>query len=263
MNETQKTIGIAGMGAIGNAVAKALTAGIPGYRLKAYSDLHDNATYPDLPNVDFATLCKTCDLIIEALPPPIVPSLLHHVFANNKDVVLISASTLLTDPDLTPLHSATEGRIMIPSGALCGIDGVSSMAQIGIISSNIATTKPPKGYSGAPYIIENNIDLNSIKQATCLFRGNALEAAKGFPANVNVAATLSLAGIGAEKTMVEIWADPNVTSNSHEITVKSAYSSLNAKITNKPDPQNPKTSVLAAQSIIRVLKGMTEPLVVL
>jgi len=259
--ETTTKVGIAGLGAIGTTVAKALTDGIKSFTLTAVSETKPHAY--NVPTLSFEDLAKTCDLIIEALPPSIVPELAQHAFAQNKDLILISASSLLIHKDILKQHKVSDSRIIVPSGALCGIDGVSSMAQIGITNAKIASNKQPGGYKGAPYIKQEKIDLDSIKTRTLIFSGNALEATKGFPANVNVAATLSLAGIGPEKTQVEIWADPDAKGNSHEITVASAYSTLNAKVENQPDPSNPKTSVLAAQSIIRTLKGMTSPITVL
>ena len=104
--------------------------------------------------------------------------------------------------------------------------------------------------------------LAAIRAKKLLFSGNAHEAAAGFPANINVAVTLSLAGIGPEKTQVEVWADPEARGNTHEIKVESEYSTVTARVENKPDPANPKSSMLAAQSIVALLRGMTEPLVV-
>ncbi len=256
------TVGIAGLGAIGSAVARALIKGIDGFELAAASDVNPKSNF-NIPIVDFETLAKSCDLIIEALPPKIVPDLTKYVFEHSKDLVLISSSALLIHRDILTQHQSSKSRIIVPSGALIGLDGVCALAQIGIKSARIATTKPPGGYSGAPFVDKNAIDLSQIMTKTRIFSGNAFEAAEGFPANVNVAATLSLAGIGPENTQVEIWADPDTKSNAHEIWVESQYSKMNARVENMPDPANPKSSILAAQSIISVLKGLSEPLVVL
>lgn len=255
-------IGIAGIGAIGSTVAKALQGGITGYRLAAISD-PSPAVDLRLPNLDFAQLAERCDLIVECLPPGLVPDLAREVLSRNKDLIVISSAALLLHPAIMDQLRQSEGRIIVPSGALCGIDGVHAMAQMGIKSARIASTKPPRGFTGTPFITENSIDLSSITEKTKLFSGNAHEAAKAFPANVNVAATLSLAGIGAERTMVEVWADPEARVNSHEITVESEYTKLSARVENLPDPRNPKTSALAAQSIIAVLKNMSEAFVIL
>ncbi|MGB4056992.1 MAG: aspartate dehydrogenase domain-containing protein [Alphaproteobacteria bacterium] len=259
-----KKIGIAGLGAIGGAVARALTTGdgICDMTLEAVSDVRPDAPTFGAPNVTFEDLAARCDLVVECLPPDAVPSLTKAVLPKNREMILISASALLLHPEIMDHLRVSKGRILVPSGALAGIDGVRAMAQIGIKKARIATTKKPIGFTGAPFIMNNNIDLSRIDKKRLLFSGNALEAAKGFPANINVAVTLSLAGIGPEKTAVEIWADPLAKGNIHEIEVQSTYSTITARVENQPDPANPKSSMLAAQSIVALLRGMTEPLVV-
>jgi aspartate dehydrogenase len=257
-----KKVGIAGLGAMGGAVARALQAGIPGLVLYAASDPAPKQDFK-IPLVDFKTLAKDCDLIVECLPASAVPALAKEVFDNNKDMVVISTAALLVYPDILVQQRRSESRIIVPSGAIAGIDGVRALAQSGIKSASIISTKHPKGYEGAPYIVSEKINLAGILEKTRIFSGNALEAAKAFPANVNVAATLSFAGIGPEKTTVEVWADPAARGNTHEIRVEGNFSTITTKVENTPDPANPKTSMLAAHSIIAVLKGMTEPLVIL
>lgn len=257
-----KKVGVAGIGAIGNAVCKALKDSIAGYELFAISDVEDRPEW-GVPNFNFTELAQKCDLIIECLPPQIVPKLAEPVLLENKDLLIISSCALLMYPEILKNHALSTSRIIVPSGALIGIDGVNALKNIGIKTAKIVSTKPPMGFSTAPYVEINSIDLTSITTPTKLFEGNALEASKGFPANVNVAATLSLAGIGAENTLVEIWANPQTEFNSHEIFVESEFSRINAKVQNKPDPANPKTSMLAAQSIIATLRGFTDPFAVL
>ena len=257
---TQK-IGIAGTGALGRIVIKALQAGIPGYQLTAISDLAPPHGL-DVPAVDFKTLARDCDLIIECLPAKAVASLAAEVFTYKKDMIVISSAALLIDPSILDQHSRSSSRIIIPSGAIIGLDGVQALAQSGIKSARIASTKHPRGYAGAPFMIDQKIDLDKITAKQRLFSGNALEAAKAFPANVNVAATLSFAGIGPMKTEVEIWADPQAPSNRHEIVVEGEFSTLRASVENTPDPANPKSSMLAGHSIVSVLKGLNAPLAV-
>lgn len=257
-----KKVGVAGIGAIGAAVCKALIEGIHGHELFAISDVEDKPEW-QVPNLSFEDMARKCDLIIECLPPQIVPKLAEPVLLENKDLLIISSCSLLMYPEILEKHALSTSRIIVPSGALIGIDGVNALKNIGIKSAKIVSTKPPMGFSTAPYVEINSIDLTSITTPTKLFEGNALEAAKGFPANVNVAATLSFAGIGAENTLVEIWANPQTEFNSHEIIIESEFSRINAKVQNKPDPANPKTSMLAAQSIIATLRGFTDPFAVL
>ncbi len=255
---TQK-VGIAGVGAIGGAVTKALVEGIDGFILDSVSDPQSNKDF-SVPNVNFEELAERCDLVVECLPADVVPSLCKPVFAAGKDILFISSAALLIYPQIVDEMQQSLSRAYLPSGALCGLDGVRAMKEMGINRAIIASTKPPAGFSGAPYVVENSIDVSAIDNKTCIFEGNALEASKGFPANVNVAASLSFAGVGAQKTRVEIWADPDAVGNAHEITVKSDYSTLNARIENMPDPANPKSSVLAAQSIVSTLRNMSSAL---
>ncbi|MCB1783356.1 MAG: DUF108 domain-containing protein [Alphaproteobacteria bacterium] len=256
-------IGVVGAGAIGSAVCKTLISaeGIKGFSLQCISDPQVTRNF-GVPNLDVDALIAQCDLIVECLPAKIVPRLARKVFDSGKDMIVISAASLLVYPEILEWQKNSASRIFVPSGALCGIDGVKAMKELGIKSSKIATTKPPKGFAGAPYVEENQIDLEGITEKTCIFSGNALAAAKGFPANINVAATLSLAGIGPDNTQVEIWADPAAKGNAHEVTVQSAYSTLNARIENMPDPANPKSSILAAQSIVATLRDRTNAIAV-
>ena len=110
---------------------------------------------------------------------------------------------------------------MVPTGALIGLDAVTAAAVGTIHSIRLVTRKPPLGLAGAPYLVERKIDVESLTEPLRVFEGSARQAAKGFPANLNVAVALSLAGIGPDRTMVEIWADPNVTRNTHRIEVDS------------------------------------------
>ncbi len=261
---TQK-IGIAGLGAIGSAVGRALIKGLDGLEWVAASNIGENKEF-DIPLMSFEELAKTCDIIVEALPPSAVPELSKAVFKEQKTLVLISSCALLMFPEILDIHKTTHSRIIVPSGALIGIDGVKSMKELGIKSSKIASNKHPRGFIGAPYVDKMGIDLDQIEASgikTKIFEGNAFEAAKGFPANVNVAATLSLAGLGAKSTHVEIWADPAAIGNSHEITIEGEYSQMRARVENKPDPANPKSSMLAAQSIVAVLRDINNALVIL
>lgn len=256
------SVGVAGVGAIGSAVCRALIKGIGAYRLAAISDIRQDLDLP-VPNLSFEDMTRKCDMVIECLPPAAAPVLAQTVLEGGKDLILISSCALLTNPEILDIHRKSTGRIIVPSGALIGLDGVNALKNIGIKSAKIVSTKPPKGFKNAPYVDEMGINLDDITTRSQIFSGNALEAAKAFPANVNVAATLSLAGIGPEKTKVEVWVDPHSSVNSHEILVESEFSLMQAKVQNAPDPANPKSSVLAAQSIIAVLQGFSDPLVVL
>ncbi|MBI4708486.1 MAG: DUF108 domain-containing protein, partial [Candidatus Omnitrophica bacterium] len=150
-------------------------------------------------------------------------------------------------------------QIYLPSGAICGLDGVKSASLGRIDKVTLTTRKPPRSLEGAPYLVSKGINLSQIKQETLLFEGTAEEAIRGFPQNVNVCATLSIAGIGPEKTRVKIITSPFYTSNIHEVEAEGAFGRLTVRTENVPSPQNPKTSYLAALSAIATLKQILEP----
>ncbi len=253
-------IGVAGCGALGSIVCNALKDGIKNYDFVAVSDL-GNPEF-GVPNLSFDELAMQCDWVVECLPPKIVPQLAQAVLSKDKTIVMISACALLLFPEIEKFAEQSQGRILVPSGAIAGLDAIAALNCANIDSATIATTKHPRGLKGAPFIIEQDIDLDDITQKTCIFKGNALAAAKAFPANVNVAATLSLAGIGAQNTNVEVWADPNAQGNKHEITVMGGKSTIKTSVENLPDPENPKSSMLAGYSIVAALKQHTQMITV-
>jgi aspartate dehydrogenase len=155
---------------------------------------------------------------------------------------------------------ATGARIVVPTGALLGLDAVRAAAEGEVASVTIETRKPPRGLAGAPYLEQNGIDVAGITAATRVFQGNAFDAARGFPANVNVAAALALAGIGPERTMVEIWADPGVTRNTHTIRVEAAAARLTMTIENVPSEENPRTGKITPLPILACLRGLVSTL---
>jgi aspartate dehydrogenase len=168
---------------------------------------------------------------------------------------------LLPRPDLIDLAKANGGRILVPTGALLGLDAVAAAAEGTIYSVKMTTRKPPNGLTGAPHLVKNNISVEGLNTAKLVFSGTAREAAAGFPANVNVAAALSLAGIGPDRTMIDIWADPAVTRNCHSIEVDSDSARFTLAIENIPS-ENPKTGKNVALSVIAALRKMHSPLAV-
>ena len=176
-----------------------------------------------------------------------------------KQVMVLSSSALLPRPELIDLARARGGQIIVPTGALIGFDAVSAAAEGTISSVQMVTRKPPTGLAGAPYLIEKGISLDGLKSALCVFKGSARDAAAAFPANVNVVAALSLAGIGPDRTTIEIWADPAVSRNCHQIKVEFDLASFTMSIENIPS-ENPKTGRITALSVIAALRKLTSPL---
>ncbi len=201
-------------------------------------------------------LIEKCDLIIEAASGAVSYEIAKEALSAGKDVMIMSTGGLLGRGDILELAKGKGAKIYLPSGAICGLDGVKSAMMAGVESVTLTTRKPPAGLRGAPYIIENNIDLDGIKKETVIFEGTAEEAVKGFPKNVNVSATLSLCGLGAGKTKIRIVTSPDYKSNSHEVQLKGDFGKLRAVTENVPMPDNPKTSYLAALSAVATLKNI-------
>jgi aspartate dehydrogenase len=120
----------------------------------------------------------------------------------------------------------------------------------------MVTRKPPNGLLGAPYLIEHGISLEGLKEPLKVFTGNAKDAAKGFPANLNVVVALALAGLGPDKTFLEIWADPTVVHNTHTIFVESDSAKFTMTMQNIPS-ENPRTGRITSLSVVAMLRKMT------
>ena len=172
----------------------------------------------------------------------------------------LSVGALLDNPGLIDLARETGARIIVPTGALLGLDAVRAAAEGVIHSVTMVTRKPPRGLAGAPYLIENQIRVDDLDAPLKVFEGTAREAARGFPANVNVAVALSLAGIGPDATMIEIWADPDVERNTHTIRVDSDATRFEMTIEGIPSQDNPATGMLTPLSVIATLRGLVSPL---
>lgn len=259
-------VAIAGYGAVGTRVAQALDEGLPGYELTAIAARDKpraarsvaGLRYP-VPVVDIAELEGLADLVVEAAPAALLAEIARPFLAAGKRAVVLSAGALLEQEALVELARQHGGQIIIPSGALLGLDAVSAAAQGEIHSVRLVTRKPVKGLLGAPYLAQNGIDLAGIAEATRIFQGSARQAALGFPANVNVAAALSLAGIGPDRTMVEIWAEPELTRNIHSIAVEADSARFSMSIEGVPS-ENPKTGRITALSVIACLRKLAAPL---
>ncbi len=259
-------VAIAGLGAIGTSVAKAIDAGIDGMVLSAVSaqsiDKH-RAWLSQLKSppasLPIEQLADVADIVIECAPSKLVRSIVAPVVSRGKTVIVLSAGALLENDDLIALARRHGGQIVVPTGALIGLDAVTAAAVGTIHSARMVSRKPPRGFAGAPHVIANKIDLEAIAAPQKIFEGNARAAAKGFPANINVSVALSLAGIGPDRTMVEIWADPTVTRNVHRIEVDSDSARFSMTIENIPS-ENPKTGRITAQSVIAYLRKLHAPL---
>jgi len=259
-------VAIAGLGPIGSRVATALDRGIDGLELVAVSaasiDKHRgwlNKLRKMPAFVPIEALAEIADIVIECAPSRLVRAIVAPVVSRGKTAVVLSVGALLENEDLIALARDNGGQIVVPTGALIGLDAVTAAAVGTIRSVRMITRKPIGGLAGAPYLLEHKIDIEGITAPLKVFEGTARQAAKGFPANLNVAVALSLAGVGADRTMVEIWADPAVTRNIHRIEVEADSASFSMAIENVPS-ENPRTGLITALSVIAWLRKLHAPL---
>jgi len=257
-------VAIAGLGAIGKSIAKTLAqGGVPGVEITAVSakDIVKAKQFVDalgkpIAVTTIAELEPLADLIIECAPAALLPDIVGPFMKARKQAIVLSVGGLLFHDYLIAQAKRDGGIIHVPTGALIGLDAMIAAAEGQIHSVRMITRKPPKGLEGAPHLIENNISIEGLTEAKKIFTGNAKEAAKGFPANLNVVVALALSGIGPERTTLEIWADPGVVRNTHSIVVDSDSAKFTMTMENVPS-ENPKTGRIVAQSVIALLRKMT------
>lgn len=263
-------LAIAGLGAIGREVARRVDRGsIAGVRLAAVSARDQEKAkafiaglVAPVPVVPVAALAEAADVVLECLPAGLFRSVAEPALQRGRLLMPLSVGALLDHMDLVELAKRTGGRIVVPTGALLGLDAVRATAEGRIASVTMVTRKPPAGLAGAPLLVKQGLSVENLRAPLRVFAGSAREAIAGFPANVNVAVALSLAGIGPDRTQVEVWADPGVTRNTHTVIVKSDSSDLTMTIENIPSADNPRTGRITAQSVLAALRRLTEPLVV-
>jgi aspartate dehydrogenase len=273
MNATQDKplrLAIAGLGTIGLTVAKCVdSGGIEGMTLaavsardqqKATERLAGFSRVPEL--LPLKGLGDAGDVIVECVPAAHFMEVAEPVLSKGKILMPLSVGVLLDHMELVDLARETGARIIVPTGALIGLDAVRAAASGGITSVKLVTRKPPSGLKDAPYVVDNEISLEGLTEPKLLFSGTAREAVKGFPANLNVGAALALAGAGPDATEVEIWADPDATRNSQSVTVTSDCADFSMIIENVPSDDNPRTGKITAHSVIAALHRLTSPLVV-
>jgi aspartate dehydrogenase len=260
-------VAIGGLGAVGCALAQQLDRGvIPGVHCVAASGGNQDKARAFLDSlsapvalVESSALSQHADLLIECAPGAFLADVIGPFLRAGKSVIVLSVGALVQRPDLLELARQTSASIHVPSGAVLGLDALLAAAEGEIESVSLTTRKPPKGLIGAPYLQANGIQLDDLKQPLRVFKGSAIEAVKGFPANVNVVAALAMAGIGAARTHVELWADPGITRNIHHIEVRSDCANFSMTIENIPS-SNPKTSRIVVQSVLAMLRQLTSSL---
>ncbi|MDH3677774.1 MAG: aspartate dehydrogenase [Nitrosopumilus sp.] len=260
-----KKVGLLGCGAIGTQIALAIDSGkVPAILSHVYDGSKDASstlvekltTKPIIVENPHLLSSNSVDMVVEAASQEAVKDVALSVLQNKKDLMIMSVGALLDESIYEILSDACKDfkkTIYLPSGAIAGLDGIKSVKDE-LETLSITTTKHPRSLKGAKFFENSEIDLDSLDTETTLFQGNAKEAVSLFPANVNVAALLSLIGIGSEKTNVTIVADPKTDKNTHHIEASGNFGKMTFTIENYPDSNNPKTSRLAILSAIETLR---------
>lgn len=262
-------VAIGSLGTIGYQVAKKLEDGIDGLTLTAVSAHNKDRAAQRVSG--FKTpplivlpqqLADTADIIVECAPAAIFRDIAEPVIEAGKKLMPLSVGALLSHWDLVDRAKETGAKILVPSGALLGLDAVRAAREGEFKSVTMVTRKPPAGLAGAPYLVDNNINIENLTEPLLVFEGTARDGAKGFPANVNVAAALALAGPGPDHTSLQIWADPTVDRNTHTINVAASSASFEMKMYSIPTPEKPATGRIVALSVIASLRAQVSPLVI-
>ena len=258
-------VGIVGCGAIGRAILKAGETGQLGVSIAGVTSRTASSALEFLdtldsapPYLDLEELTERSSLLIETAGGHVVPSLAEAAFGAGKDLMVISVGSLLEHPEVIEQARALGCHLYAPSGAIAGLDGIKSACQGQVDRVEMVSRKPVGALEGAPYLVENEIPLEGLDEEQEVFFGSAREACLGFPSNLNVSAAVSLAGIGPDRTMVRIVADPSLSRNCHDITVEGEFGLFRVHIENIPS-ENPKTGRLTALSIIRSVRDVFDP----
>ena len=262
-----KKIGLLGCGAIGTQIALAIDSGKINAALTHVYDQSPESSKslveklqnkPEIVENTHLLSSNNVDLIVEAASQDAVKDVALSILQNRKNLMIMSVGALLDESIFDVLTDACKEfkkTIYLPSGAIAGLDGIKSVKD-DLESVTLTTTKHPRSLKGAKFFETSDINLDSISGPIVIFEGTAKQAVSLFPANINVAALLSLVGLGSKSTKVKIIADPVTDKNTHQIDAKGKFGQMSFLIQNLPDPNNPKTSRLAILSAIEKLRAI-------
>ncbi len=263
------TVGIAGLGAIGLPVARWLDTGVNGLELTAVSSssvasaqMKTNGFNSQPRPVPLGDLHEYADILVEALPPENFSDFAEPAVKAGKTLILASMTQLLQNRHLDEIAKETGARIIGVSGAIAGLDAVRAASKGSLGRVIMRTRKPPESLHNAPFVKAAGIDLSAIKEPMRLYAGNVTEAAEKFPANVNVAVALSLAGWGPDHTEYEVWADPALSRNTHTILVETDDVRFEVSVENTPSHENPATGRMTPLSVMATLERLVAPITI-
>ncbi len=202
------------------------------------------------------------EIVVEAASHEAVREHAEALLSNGIAVIVLSGGALADDALRERLERAALKRrvaLCVPSGGIGGLDALKAACEAGVDEVSIAVTKPPAAWKGIAYVERMRIDLDRLQGATTLFEGSAREGVPHFPANVNIAAVLSLAGIGFERTRLKVVADPALKFNTHFITIRGKTGTIDLRFESVPSPDNPKTAMLACYSALAAFRQSCSP----
>jgi len=209
-----------------------------------------------------ALLAKKPDVVVEAASHEAVREYGEAVLGKRIALIVLSGGVLSDDALRGRLERAaikSGAFLYVPSGGIGGLDALKAACVAGVDEVTIAVTKPPPAWKGIPYVEQLGVDLDSLREPRILFEGPAREGVPLFPANVNIAAVLSMAGIGFDRTRLKVVAVPGLTHNTHFIEIRGRTGNISVKLENVPAPDNPKTAWLACYSALAALKAVKSP----
>jgi len=260
-----KRIGLLGCGAIGTQIALAIDSGkIPATLTHVYDIERSHADNlvsklkqkPEVVANSHLLSSNAVELVVEAASQEAVRKDAVSILQNKKDMMIMSAGALLDESVFEVISDACRDfgkTVYLPSGAIAGLDALKAVKDE-LESVLLVTTKNPASLIGAPFFDGSDINPDKISEPTILFEGVAKDAISLFPKNVNVAALLSLVGLGSKNTNVRVIADPNTNKNTHQINAQGKFGKISITVENIPDDTNPKTSRLATLSAIELLR---------
>lgn len=256
-----------GCGSIGTRIAQAIhdsfgpfaqISGLYDIDEQKSSSLAQHLRSPGLSKTSLDELLSSCDVVVEAVYAPHTAELVKAILAAGKSVMVMSTGSLLGSTDLFAISRGSGVSLLVPSGAVAGIDAIRAAAVAGIEQISLTTYKPPASLAGAPYLQDQQISIHAIKKETVIFEGDVQQAVAAFPQNINVAATVALASNARDKLRVRIVTSPEFTHNRHEIHVSGPFGHFTTVTENFPCPDNPKTSYLAVLSGIETLRSFCQ-----
>lgn len=265
----KRKVAIAGFGAIGKELARRLTDGsMPAFELAVIGARDPARTKADVAKtldhpvevVPSTALVGKASILLECVPTAAFRDVVEPALAAGMTVITVSGAALLDNMDLEKVAAKGGGQLILATGAIVGLDAIRA-ARFGHIESvKMVTRKPPKSLATAKQVVEDGKDLFKLTAPELLFKGTAREGARRFPANVNVAAAIALAGAGPDRTELEIWTDPAVERNTHRVVVEADTARIEVAIANVPS-ENPGTGRITALSMLAALDRLAAPMV--